>query len=66
MAKALTDTFSKTVVFEYPNGKSIVHYPDLTDEERERRHKRMEKACIKLVMEAERIHREKEAKETAV
>lgn len=59
MARKLTDTYSRTEVFEFPNGKSIVHYPDLTPEEYERRHKQLEEACIKFMIEVDRTRREK-------
>lgn len=66
MAKQLTDTFSKKRVFEYSNGKSIVHYPDLTPEESERRQKKIEKACIRLVMESDRARMEQEKRAQSV
>lgn len=43
------DTYSTTKVYTYPNAIVRVHIPDLTDEERARRHKTLYKAAEALL-----------------
>lgn len=38
-------TYSRTEVLQFKNGESIVHFPDLTDEERTRRHQQLKAAA---------------------
>lgn len=48
--KGQADTYSEVKVFEYPDMTITVHFPDLTDEENERRMKYVEQAAIALVL----------------
>lgn len=47
--KTCQDTYKEVRVFEYPNMTVRVFIPDLTEEERARRMKRIEKAAIELL-----------------
>ena len=44
-----TDTYKEVRVFEYPNAIVRVHIPDLTEEERARRMKRVHDAAADLI-----------------
>lgn len=44
-----TDTYKEVRVFEYPNAIIRVHIPDLTEEERARRMKRVHDAAADLI-----------------
>lgn len=53
---------SETVItYKFKNGVGRAHIPDLTDEERARRHKQLEKAAARFLMAAERELAEKAA-----
>ena len=43
------DTYSTTIIQEFHNGRNIVHIPDLTDEERERRFQSLYKAAERML-----------------
>lgn len=43
------DTYSKTIVMEFPNMIAKIHIPDLTPEERNRRMKTIHKAAANLL-----------------
>ena len=48
------DTYSKVKEYHYPNCTVRVHFPDLTPEERERRHKMLCDAVVQFVRDVER------------
>lgn len=43
------DTYKEVRVIEFPQGTARVHIPDLTDEERERRMKRIAESAARLL-----------------
>ena len=43
------DTYKEVRVIEFPQGTATVHIPDLTDEERERRMKRIAQSAAMLL-----------------
>lgn len=47
--KGQVDTYKETKVFTYPGWTIRVHIPDLTDEERNRRMKNIEKSAAALL-----------------
>lgn len=47
--KAQADTYKEVRTFKYPNMTIYVHIPDLTDVERKRRMKEVEKAAVELL-----------------
>lgn len=47
--------YSRTEVQEFKNGKNIVHFPDLTEEERAKRQKQLEQAAIRFMKAVERV-----------
>lgn len=55
----IPDTYKEIKTFEYPNCIVRVHIPDLTEEERARRMKRIQKAAEALLKEAVRVEKEK-------
>ena len=57
------DTYSRSETYKYPNCTVTVHFPDLTPEERERRHKMLEAAVVQFVKEVERDRAIKEAED---
>lgn len=44
------DTYKEVRTFKYPNAIVRVHIPDLTEEERNRRMRQIEKAAIDLLL----------------
>ena len=50
MSGQVPDTYKEVKVFEYPDAIIRVHIPDLTEEERKRRMKRIEKAAAALIL----------------
>ncbi|MEA4973461.1 MAG: hypothetical protein VB119_09865 [Candidatus Metalachnospira sp.] len=40
--------------FNYKNGRGTIYFPDISDEERDRRHKELERATILLLREVQR------------
>ena len=50
--KQSQDVYKEVRVFEYPNMIVRVHIPDISDEENERRMKRVRKAAEALLKEA--------------
>ena len=52
-------TYSRTEVLQFKNGESIVHFPDLTDEERTQRHQQLKAAASRFLKAAERLNMEK-------
>ena len=48
------DTYKEPIVYEYPDAIIKVYRPILTDEEHERRMKKIREAAIKLLISAER------------
>lgn len=48
--KGQPDTYKEVRVFEFPNMIARVYIPDLTDDERKRRMKAIEKAAAELLM----------------
>lgn len=54
------DTYKEVKVFEYPNMIVRVHIPDLTEEERARRMKAVEKAAADLLKEVIANERKRE------
>ena len=57
------DTYKEVRVFEYPGWKIRVHIPDLTEEERARRMKQIEKAAVDLILSTESRRKAREAAE---
>ena len=55
------DTYKEVRVFEYPGWKIRVHIPDLTEAERTRRMKQIEKAAADLVISTEARRKAREA-----
>lgn len=55
-------TYSRTEVLQFKNGVSIVHFPDLTDEERAQRHKQLEAAAGRFLKAVERLKMENQGK----
>ncbi len=53
--------YSKT--FHFPSGTVHVHFPDITEEENERRMEILKKATVELVKDQIRQKRERERKE---
>lgn len=51
--KGQADTYKEVKVFTFPNMIARVYIPDLTDEERARRMKVIEKAAAELVIRSE-------------
>ena len=49
--KGQEDTYKETKVFTYPGWVIKVRVPDLTEEERNRRRKELEKAAVALMKE---------------
>lgn len=49
MARKCQDTYKEVRVFKYPGWNITVHIPDLTEEERARRMREIERAAIALV-----------------
>ena len=45
----MKDTYKEVRVIEFPQGTARVHIPDLTDEERERRMKRIAESAALLL-----------------
>ena len=45
---------SETKVFTYPNAIVRVHFPDLTDEEQQKRMKKLHKAAAELLKEVKK------------
>ena len=58
------ETYSKTIIQEFPNGQNIIHVPDLTDEERNKRYGQLKRAAEALLKDAERLKEEKQNAET--
>ena len=56
---ASRDTYKEVKVFHYPNMTVRVHIPDLTEEERTRRKKIVERAAADLLREVIMIERKK-------
>lgn len=52
--KGQEDTYKEIRVFEFPNMIARVYIPDLTDEERARRMKIIEKAAADLIIGSEK------------
>ena len=52
--KGQADTYKEVRTFTYPNMVVRVHFPDLTDDERARRMKIIEKAAADLVIGSEK------------
>ena len=50
-------------VYTYPNAIVRVHYPDITQEENERRHKKIRESAEKLLREVLKAQYAREAKE---
>lgn len=46
--------------FDYKNGRGMIYFPDLTDEEYERRHRELERATILMLREVQRADAAKE------
>lgn len=46
--------YSKTEVQEFRNGVNIVHFPDLTEEERANRNEQLKKAAERFMKQIER------------
>lgn len=58
--KGQVDTYKEVRTFEYPGWGTIrVHIPDLTEDERKRRHKELERAAARLLREVEKIEAQK-------
>lgn len=51
--KGQPDTYKEVKVFTYPDITIRVHFPDLTEDERTRRMKAIEKAAVALLMRSE-------------
>ena len=47
----MSDTYKEVKRFEYPNMIVKVHIPDLSEEERQRRMKAIQKAAVELLKE---------------
>ena len=65
----MPDTYKEVKVFEYPDMIIRVHIPDLTEDERKRRMKQIEKAAAELLIsemqrKAEKKRLENEKAET--
>lgn len=45
--------YSKTITQEFQNGVNIVHFPDLTEEERKKRQERLVKAAERFLKHVE-------------
>lgn len=56
---ARQDTYKEVRIFHYPNMTVRVHIPDLTEEERARRKKAVEKAAAGLLREVLRLEKER-------
>ncbi len=50
MSSRVPDTYKEVKVFEYPDMTIRVHIPDLTEDERKRRMKNIEKAAAALIL----------------
>jgi ribosome recycling factor len=50
MSGRVPDTYKEVKVFEYPDMIIRVHIPDLTEDERKRRMKQIEKAAAELLI----------------
>lgn len=50
MSGRVQDTYKEVKVFEYPDMIIRVHIPDLTEDERKRRMKQIEKAAAELLI----------------
>ena len=57
------DPIACTETYHYPNGTSTVLFPDISDEENERRMNLIKQATIEVLKEKYRIERERKRKE---
>ena len=57
------DPIACTKTYYYPNGTSTVLFPDISDEENERRMNLIKQATIEVLKEKYRIERERKRKE---
>ena len=54
------DTYKEVKTFVFPNMTVNVYIPDLTEEERNRRMKKIHKSAANLIMKAEEVKRNNE------
>lgn len=55
--KVMNMRYSKTEVQEFKNGVNVIHFPDLTEEERENRKEQLKKATARFMAAVERERR---------
>lgn len=51
--------YSKTEIQEFKNGVNIIHFPDLTEDERANRQEQLKKAAERFLKAVERMKGEK-------
>jgi len=51
---AKSDTYKEIKIFRFPNMVARVHIPDITEEEKERRMKQIQRAAASLLLDYER------------
>ena len=59
MKRRTEDSIREVLTFHYPNATVRVYFPDISDEEHERRMKRIHDAAAELLKEAWRVERMK-------